>query len=196
MLRHQAAGRDSTAQATAGIWPTARQHPAAAVRRQHDGDLRTLLEGLGPLSQGQLELFFLIQAWLLDGRPAPAPPLVDADVADAATAVAASLETASRGVIFEHRAETAGGQRLAGELRQVLAEAGKGGGSRFEREAAIVLRAIARAARAPDRRGDAAGLPRTGGRVLRKGLPQHPRRTRGASSCRDPPCGALPRARV
>ncbi len=154
---------------------TARQHPAAAVRRQHDGDLRTLLEGLGPLSQGQLELFFLIQAWLLEGRPATAPPLVDADVADAATAVAASLETASRGVIFEHRAETAGGQALAGELRQVLAEAGKGGGSRFEREAAIVLRAIARAAQAP---ATGVATPRgyleLVGRVLREGVPAAP----------------------
>jgi hypothetical protein len=149
----------------------ARQHPAAAVKRQHEADLRTLMAALGPMSEGQLQLFFLLQSYLLRPADGLARP-VDAEVADAATAVAATLETASRGVIFEHQAETVNGQRLAGELRAVLQEAGKGGGSRFEREAAAVLRAVAKAAAEP------AGKP-TGSRaylelvarVLREGAP-------------------------
>lgn len=151
----------------------ARQHPAAAVRRQHEADLHTLMAALGPMSEGQLQLFFLIQSYLLKPPPAGTPRLVDREVADAATAVAATLETASRGVIFEHRAETPAGQRLAAELQAVLAEAGKGGGSRFEREAATVLRAVARAAGEPVGKAAAA---RTYldlvGRILREGSPE------------------------
>jgi hypothetical protein len=153
----------------------ARQHPAAAVKRQHESDLRVLMTALGPMSEGQLQLFFLLQSYLLKAPPNGLSRPVDAEVADAATAVAATLETASRGVIFDHRAETASGQRLAGELHAVLQEAGKGGGSRFEREAAAVLRAVARAAAEP------VGKPTNSraylelvGRVLREGGPELP----------------------
>jgi hypothetical protein len=150
----------------------ARQHPAAAVKRQHEADLRTLMTALGPMSEGQLQLYFLLQSHLLrpaDGLAAP----VDAEVADAATALAATLETASRGVIFEHRAGTVNGQRLAGELLTVLQEAGKGGGSRFEREAAAVLRAVAKAAAGPAGKpaGSRAYLELVT-RVLREGAPE------------------------
>jgi hypothetical protein len=148
----------------------ARQHPAAAVKRQHESDLRALMTALGPMSEGQLQLYFLLQSYLLrtpaDGLARP----VDAEVVDAAT-----LETASRGVIFEHRAETVNGQRLAGELQAVLQEAGKGGGSRFERDAAAVLRSVAAAA------GQPAGKPAGSraylelvARVLREGAPEPP----------------------
>jgi hypothetical protein len=153
----------------------ARQHPAAAVKRQHESDLRTLTAGLGPLSEGHLQLFFLMQSHLLKPPPAGAPRLVDREVVDAATAVAATFETASRGVIFEHRADSVNGQRLAAELRALLEEAGKGGGSRFEREAATVLRAVAHAAAQPE------GKPATSrdyldlvARVLREGAPEPP----------------------
>jgi hypothetical protein len=148
-----------------------RQHPAAAVKRQHESDLRTLMAALGPLSEGQLQLFFLLHAWLLERAPAAGPPLVDADLAEAATAVAATLETASRGVIFEHRATTASGQRLADDLRQVLAEAGKGGGSRFEREAAAMLRGVARAAGQSGAGGSSRQYLERVARVLREGAP-------------------------
>jgi hypothetical protein len=153
----------------------ARQHPAAAVKRQHESDLRTLMTALGPMSEAQLQLFFLLQSYLLrtpaDGLVRP----VDAEVADAANALAATLDTASRGVIFQHRAETVNGQRLATELQAVLQEAGKGGGSRFEREAASVLRAVAAAA------GQPAGKPVSScayldlvARVLREGGQEPP----------------------
>jgi hypothetical protein len=150
----------------------AREHPAAAVRRQHETDLRALMAALGPLSEGQLQLFFLIQSYLLKPPPAGAPRVVDREVADAATAVAATLETASRGVIFEHPAETLAGQRMATELRAMLADAGKGGGSRFEREAAAVLRAVARAAGEPVGKGpEARDYLDLMGRILREGAP-------------------------
>jgi hypothetical protein len=153
---------------------SARQHPAAAVKRQHDADLRTLMTAIGPLSEGQLELFFLLQSYLLRPGDGLARP-VDAEIADAATALAATLETASRGVIFEHQAKSVNGQRLAAALRTVLQEAGKGGGSRFEREAAVVLRAVAKAAAEPAGKpaGSRAYLELVS-RVLREGAPEPP----------------------
>lgn len=122
---------------------TARQFPSAAVKRQREADLRRLLGGANRFSDLQMRLFFGIQTFFLRPAPADTPRTIDADVADAASALAATLETASRGIIFEHAATTRSGQRLADELKPVLHEAGKGGGSRFEREAAEVLRFIA-----------------------------------------------------
>ena len=153
----------------------ARQHPAAAVKRLHESDLRTLMADLGPMSEGQLQLFFVLQGYLLQAPAAGTPRPVDAEVVDAAGAVAATLETASRGVIFEHRAETVNGQRIAIELQSVLQEAGKGGGSRFEREAALVLRAIARAAGLPTGKDSSSrAYLELVARVLREGAPEAP----------------------
>ena len=56
-------------------------------------------------------------------------------------ALAATYETASRGVIYEHRPASLPAQRLVTALRPVLAEAGQGG-SVFERDAAVVMRRI------------------------------------------------------
>ena len=74
-------------------------------------------------------------------------PLIDDDVREAAAALAATFETASRGVIYEHRPASLPAERLVTQLKPMLAEAGKGGGSSFERDAAVVLRRVEEAAR-------------------------------------------------
>lgn len=125
---------------------SAKAHPAASVRRQQASDLRTLLGGMGRMSEGQLRLYFLVLSYFTRPTPPGAPRLVDAEAADAAGAVAATFDTASRGLIFEHQAKTPAGQRMAAELIALLRDAGKGGGARFEREVADVLAEIARAA--------------------------------------------------
>lgn len=130
------------------------QFPAAAVKRQRDADLHALLAGAA-FSELQMQVFFLVQSHVVGPTPAGVPALLDAEVADAAAALAATYETASRGIIFEHAATTRNGQRLVDEIRPVLADAGRGGGSRFERDAATVLKFIAASA-AP-----AAGSPPT-----------------------------------
>lgn len=128
---------------------SAKAHPAASVRRQQASDLRTLLDGMPRLSEGQLRLLFLVLSYLCR----PAGPgrlrLTDAEAADAAAAVAATFDTASRGVIYEHQATSVAGQQAATELVALLRDAGKGGGSRFEREVAEVLGGVARAAAPP-----------------------------------------------
>ena len=107
---------------------------------------------LGRVSERQLQLFFLIQSFISRFKPSPSPgavagTLIDADVAEAAGALAATYETASRGVLYEHQANALGAEALRRELKAFLVEVGKGGGSRFEREAAEVLRGIERGAR-------------------------------------------------
>ena len=60
--------------------------------------------------------------------------------------MASTLETAARGVIYEHAAKSSVAKRLAGEMTGMLAEARKQGATIYDREAAIVLRAIERGA--------------------------------------------------
>jgi hypothetical protein len=128
----------------------AHRHPAATVKRQQESDLTVLMAALGRVSEPQLQLFFLIQTSILklhaSARAEGTATLTDADVAEAAGAVAATYETASRGVVYEHRAQSMTAEGLRRELTTVLHEVGRGGGSRFEREAAEVLRGIARGA--------------------------------------------------
>ena len=59
-----------------------------------------------------------------------------------------TLETASRGLIYDHRPASVLAERLATTLKPVLAEAGQGAGSSFERDAAVVLRRLEEAVRA------------------------------------------------
>lgn len=125
----------------------AKAHPSVHARRRHDADLRRLMQGAGRLSEGQLQLLFLIHSYFLRPQPDDQPRIVDAEVADAAGALAATFETASRGIVLEHPPATMAGRRLVGELRGILEQAGRGGGSRFESEVAHVLRAIETGAR-------------------------------------------------
>ena len=79
--------------------------------------------------------------------------LVDADVAEAAGAVAATLETAARGVIYEHTPQSHTAQSLARAMRVLLDQVREQGAKVYDGEAAIALRAIeqgARTLRAPD----------------------------------------------
>jgi hypothetical protein len=124
----------------------AQRHPAAATKRQQERDLAVLLTTLGHVSEAQLELFFLIQTWLLRFKPGDFGSVVDADLADATSALAASFETASRGVIYEQQAQSRNAEHLRRELQAFLAQIGRGGGPRFEAQAAEVLRGIERGA--------------------------------------------------
>jgi hypothetical protein len=125
----------------------AHRHPAAVVKRQQTSDLTVLMTALGRVSEPQLQLFFLIQATILRYKPEGFSRVTDADVAEAAGALAATLETAERGVLYEHQTTSVIATGLRREIKVLLDEIGRGGGSRFEREAAQVLRGIERGAR-------------------------------------------------
>jgi hypothetical protein len=126
---------------------SAQRHPAAAVKKQIDADVTILMGTIGRLSEQQLQLFFLLQSMVLSYQPEGLARLRDADVALAAGALAASLETASKGVIFEESTGSVVAEGLRRALKPLIDEVTKGGGSRVEREVAAVLRGIERAAR-------------------------------------------------
>ena len=125
---------------------SAQRHPAAVVKRQIDADVTVLMETVGRLSEQQLQLFFLLQSMVLSYKPEGLARLSDADVALAAGALARSLETASKGVIFEESTGSVVAEGVRRALKPVIDELTKGGGSRAEREVAIVLRGMERGA--------------------------------------------------
>ena len=125
----------------------AQRHPAAVVRRQIDRDVTLLMASVGPLTEQQLQLFFLLQSMVLSYKPEGLARLVDTDIALASGALAGSLESASKGVIFEEATASVIAEGLRKAMKPVIEEVTKGGGSRAEREVAIVLRAIERAAK-------------------------------------------------
>jgi hypothetical protein len=130
---------------------SARAHPAAVVQRQLDRDMRFLLPRISDLSEPQYRLFLFLQGVVLQYAREADPTPLDIDVAEATATVAATLETAGKGIIYEHQAATIPAQRLAAEIRKVLAEVAQRNGAeaaRLERDAAKSLRRIEGAARA------------------------------------------------
>ena len=130
-----------------GYLAAAREHPAAVVKRQQERDIAMLLPTIRHLTERQHQLFFIFQTAIARHTPDAFARLIDDDVADAAGAVAATLETAARGVIYEHPAHSLVAQRLGSELQAVLDEMRRHGATVYEGEAALVLRAIERGAR-------------------------------------------------
>ena len=111
--------------------------------------MRYFLPLIADLSEAQYRLLLLFQAIVVKHAQGALPPVRDDDVADAAAAVAATLETARKGIIYEHRAAAIPAQRLAAELTAAAAEIAKreGAPATVERDAAVALRRIERGAR-------------------------------------------------
>jgi hypothetical protein len=127
---------------------SAQKHPAAVVRRQQEHDLSALMISMGRrLTEPQLQILFLLASVIARYRPEGLVTLLDTDVADAAGAMAGTLEAASRGLIAEIRGASPASEGLRRQIDAVLAEIGKGGGARYARDAAEVLRGIERGAK-------------------------------------------------
>ncbi len=112
--------------------------------------MRFVLPRVGDLSAMQYRLFMVAQAIVLEHARSAVPAPHDADVADAAGTAAATLETAGKGIIYEHQAVSIPAQRLATEISRAIAEVAQRAGAeaaRIERNAAIALRRLERAAR-------------------------------------------------
>jgi len=145
---------------------TSREHPAAVVRRQQEVDVAALLPSMSGLTERQHQLFFLFQSVIAKSRPDGLARLTDEDVAEAASACAATIETASRGVLYEHSPAALPAQKLAGEFRALLAQIREHGATVYDREAAIALRAIERGARSLTRPAEPTAYIALMGRLL------------------------------
>lgn len=100
----------------------AEAHPPAVVQRQRKRDLPMLVQMIEGLTAPQGEALSLLQARIRMHRTTAIPPLHDSDVAEAMKALAATLETAARGILYEHQAASIPAMRLQQDLRAILAE--------------------------------------------------------------------------
>ena len=112
---------------------TARVHPPAVVMRQQDRDMGFVLPRISDLTEMQYRLFLTCKPWCCNTPKATIPSPHDADVADAAATVAATLETAGKGIIYEHQAQSLPAQRLASEIGRSVAELGDSARARRRR---------------------------------------------------------------
>ena len=127
---------------------SARAHPAAAVQRRRERDLRFSLPLIQDLGETEYRLLLAFQATILNHSTSALPAPNDDDIGDAARALASTLETASKGIIYEHQTASLTAQRLAGELRALMEQIGRDGAvKRLDSIAAVVLRRIERGAR-------------------------------------------------
>ena len=93
-------------------------------------------------NERQSRLFLAVIASIASYRASELPQIVDPDVKDAISALAATCETAARGLIYEHRPSSMPADRLLTSLQAAYASAREHGGSAWERDAAVVLRRI------------------------------------------------------
>jgi hypothetical protein len=122
---------------------SAREHPPAVTVRQQQRDMEVIIECMRDFSRRQSQLFLLVTTFLVRYEAPELQRPADDDVVDAFGALASTFETAARGVIYEHRPASLAAGQLMNALKPVLAEAGKGGGTPFERDVVIVLRRVA-----------------------------------------------------
>lgn len=125
----------------------AREHPAAVVRRQQERDTALMMPSVRHLNERQQQLFFLFHTVIARHVSDGLARLVDDDVADAAASIAATIETAARGVIYEHAAASLPAQKLSGEMKAMLGEVRNSGAKIYDGEVGITLRAIESGAR-------------------------------------------------
>jgi hypothetical protein len=129
---------------------SARRHPPAVVQRQREMDVALLMPAMGGFTDRQSRFFFLFQSLALRHPADALRPLTDADVAEAASAAAATLETASKGLIYEQQPASLNAQELSATFRRTFDEiAAHMGGPRtpLEKDGARALRGIEEAAR-------------------------------------------------
>jgi len=124
----------------------AREHPPAVALRQRQHDAALVLRWVRDFGERQSQLFLLVGTYVARYQSGDLHTLLDDDVAAAARALAATFETASRGVIYEHRPPSVPAERLLQALKPILEEASRTAASGFDRDAATVLRQIEQAA--------------------------------------------------
>src|ERR1041384_7628844 len=95
---------------------TARSHPPAVVQRQIEQDRALLVPLVAGLTDRQSRAFLLFASVVARHRAEALQPLMDEDIAQAAEAQAATLETSARGIVYEHRPATLPAERLLGEM--------------------------------------------------------------------------------
>jgi hypothetical protein len=133
---------------------SAKAHPPAVVQRRQERDVGFLLPLVSDLTETQYRLVVLFQSVTVKHADRAMPALLDQDVAEGAAAAASTLETARKGIIYEHQAVSVPAQRLTDEYARVVSELiaqNTSQQSRLERDAAAALRKLEAGARAAEK---------------------------------------------
>ena len=123
---------------------SAREHPPAVVQREQQRDVSALMHTMRDVTDRQQQLMFLLLGIARRYEGDPLQSLVDADVAEAARSLASTLETANRGVIYEHQPATMAAQRLVTDWKALFKDVSsrEGGEKLVQRDGPVALRAI------------------------------------------------------
>jgi hypothetical protein len=116
------------------------------VQRQREHDVSLVLPTIRHLTERQHQLFFLVHSVIVKHKPQGLARFIDGDIAEAAGALAATLETAGRGVIYERAPQGPAAQALMVDIKASLSGLREQGATVYDGETAIVLRAIERGA--------------------------------------------------
>lgn len=99
-------------------------------------------------SEAELQVFFLLASQVVRYRPEGLAPLRDEDIADAATAMAATLDAAAQGLVAHVTGTNTVSEGLRRALDEMIAVLGQQGGAAVAPMAAGVLRGLAHGAQA------------------------------------------------
>ncbi len=97
-------------------------------------------------SEAELQVFFLLASQVVRYRPDGLAPLRDEDIADAATAMAATLDAAAQGLVAHVTGTNPVSEGLRRALDDMIAVLGQQGGAAVAPMAAGVLRGLAHGA--------------------------------------------------
>lgn len=131
-----------------GYLTSARSNPPAVVRRQQELDRAMLLPLLQGLSERQAQGLLILGAVVARHQGELLHRVGDEDIAEAAAALASTIETAAKGIVYEHQPGSLAAARLMTELKAIVDEVAKTAGAAFQRDAAIALRRLEHGARA------------------------------------------------
>jgi len=104
--------------------------------------MKIFLPTVRDLSERQAELMWNVLAFLREYRGDALMRTTDADVEAAAAALAATSDTAARGLIYEQRPNSLPAQRLADDLKAAIPQFAVDRGSPLDRDLAAVFHAV------------------------------------------------------
>ena len=133
--------------ADCGYLASSRTHPPAVEQRQLASDRGLLLPLMQGFTERQARVFLLLGAAAARHRGELLQAPIDEDLAQAAGALAGTLETAAKGIVYEHQPPSLPASRLMADLKSAVAELSSNAGGSIDRDAAIALRRIERGAK-------------------------------------------------
>ena len=128
--------------ADCGWLKAARAHPPAVQQRQQEHDANLVVPLIRGLDDGGYAVLMACLPAAVAFRNEADPPPLDSDLQAAAAALAATAETAIRGVLYEHQPDTPVAARLVRAMSAPLADASEAGVPRLDASTAAAMRRV------------------------------------------------------